>query len=60
MDMAKDPHKASSKMERPASSAMRDDCSVLAVSVVSKETINTSTASAAWDLNTEMRGDLAA
>ena len=60
MDKAKDSHKASNKMERPASSAMRDDRRVLAVSVVSKETINTSTASAARDPNTEMRGDLAA
>jgi len=60
MDKAKDPHKASNKMEQPASSATRDDRRVLAVSVVSEETINTSTASAARDPNTEMRGYLAA
>mmetsp|Transcript_4745 Transcript_4745/g.8486 ORF Transcript_4745/g.8486 Transcript_4745/m.8486 type:complete len:107 (+) Transcript_4745:1328-1648(+) len=60
MDKAKDSHKASNKMERPASSARRDDRCVLAVSVVSKDTINTSTASAARDPNTEIRGDLAA
>ena len=60
MDKAKDSHKASNKMERPALSAMRDDRRVLAVSVVSKETINTSTTSTARDPNTEMRGDLVA